>query len=411
MFVQLKGAMAPAAETNDPTYTKVGGNTGVTRLTEAEILEIKQAAIARMEELRSTTTLPMVSPFPPANAGRVKIQIQEEVMNMLGFTTFNRFAKFMKICPLAVIPIIGFAGSGKTELVSTIAFLVLSVIGPLYATVPTHVTTTNIAERVFRIGCKVGKQAPALKGKTPLVVRGHRLELELEAFHDLLEGMPVETAKKERSATNWQYDPTLSYWLLKLVQSPRRGFKLETSDLTPLHQLHATYLPEPKYQALRMYVTDGVHRSWRVKDNKTEYDPFRCSQELMEAIVYKAQLVCTTPRLADQEPWSKFNSEAAKWVVLEEAGAMSVAEALTVWGYGCRPCILAGDTEQPPPFVATHDLKDRDGRIMNMFSKHAKVSILERLQRTGWPYFELNTQYRIIRGSFDVARVVIYPTV
>ncbi|KAK4031849.1 AAA domain-containing protein [Parachaetomium inaequale] len=87
---------------------------------------------------------------------------------------------------------------------------------------------------------------------------------------------------------------------------------------------------------------------------------------------------------------------------------MSMADTVLVMGDGCRPTILAGDREQLPPTVMTHD-QTRDGRIVNMLSAQAKVSILEKLQRSGWPSFILTNQYRIVSGSFDLARTIIYP--
>jgi superfamily I DNA and/or RNA helicase len=37
--------------------------------------------------------------------------------------------------------------------------------------------------------------------------------------------------------------------------------------------------------------------------------------------------------------------------VLDEAGAMSKADAILVWGAECRPCAMAGDEKQLPPAV------------------------------------------------------------
>ncbi|EAQ84087.1 hypothetical protein CHGG_10491 [Chaetomium globosum CBS 148.51] len=89
---------------------------------------------------------------------------------------------------------------------------------------------------------------------------------------------------------------------------------------------------------------------------------------------------------------------------------MHEADALLVWGPGCRPCVLAGDERQLTPTVMRHG-ESRQGRIVNVYSHQSKASVLEKLRRSGWQRFILTTQYRIVRGSFDLAQSIIYPDI
>lgn len=110
----------------------------------------------------------------------------------------------------------------------------------------------------------------------------------------------------------------------------------------------------------------------------------------------QAYAVCTTPHTCNKNAYAKFNHDVAKGVVLDDAGSLHAANALHIWGCalhiwgcGCRPCILSGDRTQPTPvFVKSHGRR-RNGRCMNIFLLYGRVSVLRRLERVGWPWFEV----------------------
>lgn len=89
---------------------------------------------------------------------------------------------------------------------------------------------------------------------------------------------------------------------------------------------------------------------------------------------------------------------------------MHEADALLVWGDGCRPCVLAGDERQLPPTVMSANEK-LGGVCVNMFAYQSTISVLEKLRKSGWPCFVLSTQHRIVKGSFDLAQSIIYPDI
>lgn len=115
-----------------------------------------------------------------------------------------------------------------------------------------------------------------------------------------------------------------------------------------------------------------------------------------------ADFVCTTP-YASQYRWFKHVAEAADAIVLDEAGAMCMADALMVWGTQCRPCAMAGDERQLAPAVME--------RERNRFCDQAAVSVLEHFQKTSNATFVLTRQMRIVEGLFDLARQIVYPDV
>lgn len=73
--------------------------------------------------------------------------------------------------------------TGKAD---NVAYLFLMSIGRLYAAAPTHIATTNMANRLDNLGRLVSKDAG--QSHVPLIVRGYRIEIELEVFRDLITG-------------------------------------------------------------------------------------------------------------------------------------------------------------------------------------------------------------------------------
>ena len=60
--------------------------------------------------------------------------------------------------------------TGKTQMLSHVALLLIVSIGPIFASAPTHVATTNFAERLFRLSSEV---ADKLGWERLLIIRGY----------------------------------------------------------------------------------------------------------------------------------------------------------------------------------------------------------------------------------------------
>jgi hypothetical protein len=343
------------------------------------------------------------------DTGNTEDRLRAIVKDGIGEATFERFCEYMKINRLGVIPIIGFAGSGKTHMSSHVAFLLMRAVGPLYCAAPTHVATSNFAERLFDLGVEVSKNLGS-NWRAPLVVRGYRVNKELNAFEKIALQFDSSKVADPFVSTQWNLRLSVCEWLLKVVGAP--GYELAETDPQQLHDLRKEFLEKAHYDTLRLWLKGELDSGFRGQRDGTldTRSPCEIAEELMVQIINKANAVCSTPHLASQPPYRLYNMDVAKGVVLDEAGAMHEADALLVWGPGCRPCVLAGDGRQLLPAVFTHGER-RQGRIVNVYSNQSKVSVLEKLRRSGWPCFILTTQYRIVRGSFDLAQSIIYPDI
>lgn len=88
---------------------------------------------------RSPLSLPHVEFFNKTDSFLV-----DTILSKLRPLTHYHFEKYLDIMPLGLIGIFGFAGSGKTETLTIVAYLFLSKYSRIYASAPTHVATTNI---------------------------------------------------------------------------------------------------------------------------------------------------------------------------------------------------------------------------------------------------------------------------
>jgi len=353
----------------------------------------------------SPLTLPHIDIFGSVN-GHISAAVTKRVSDEA------RFKKYLEVTRLGIVAIIGFAGSGKTQLLALTARLYMGHpdIGKLVCSAPTHVATNNFANRLHRICQDIAKETSS---RSPLVVRGYAVRTEVAAFIKIAAGNSKgaeEDIVDPYKTGRWSLNLSPCEWLLKVVASP--GFSLSATDADCLHTLHHHIQDSRKFEGLRQFVAGNTSFS-EIESNTKEANtetPFEMVRGLLEDIIMLADAVCATPFGLSQAPYAKFNRTEAKGVVLDEAGAMLQADALLVWGRGCRPCIMAGDPRQLPPTVMTHG-ETRNGKVVNMFSEFAKLSQLEHVMRMGWPCFVLNVQFRIVAGSFDVARSIIYSDV
>lgn len=136
----------------------------------------------------------------------------------------------------------------------------------------------------------------------------------------------------------------------------------------------------------------------------------------LQKIVDMADFLCTTPAVAakssekggGQLEWKRHMAQA---LLVDEAAKMHLADFLCVWGNCGLPCIMGGDPKQLSQTVMAKDLKDKDGYVRHRLSNDASLLVLECLMVMGWPIFRQNTQQRMAKGLFDVARRVIYPNI
>ena len=342
-------------------------------------------AMEAMTIQRNQHSLPRVNIFDLDSS--FKYRLLKIIEEGVGAATWERFRKYVGLTRLGIMLIVGFDGSGKTQMSSHVAFLLMAS-GPIYCAAPTHVDTTNFANRLFKLGANLSKK---LGCHMPLIVRGYNVQRDLDAFEAVVSEGSLGSV--EEDTTIWRMPLSPCEWLLKVVGAG--GYELAVEDPESLHLMRVKYLTEPRYHNLRQFVRGvlGFYASQPSAPDckETLEEAWKAANHLLSAIVLEADAVCTTPYLSRQTPYSYYNQDHARGVVLDEAGAMSVADAVMVMGFGCRPVVLAGEGGSLPLPVSTHG-QTRDGRIVNMFSQQAKISVLIKLQRSGWPCFILTNQ-------------------
>ena len=218
------------------------------------------------------------------------------------------------------------------------------------------------------------------------------VQRELAAFEQLSVNRSATMAADEYGTSTWEEHLSCCWWMLKVVGA--KGYDLaKGKDPAALFTLRKRVREDPHFKNLRGYFQGNLQ--WNEKPNgKDELEPCVLAEELLKLVVANARAVCTTPHACRPgNVYHDFNVKKATGVVLDEAGAMHAADALHIWGWGCRPCVMSGDPKQLQPCVMTHGLS-RGGKCMSMFSLYGRLSLLERLEKVGWPSFELNTQYR-----------------
>ncbi|EEU48739.1 uncharacterized protein NECHADRAFT_75182 [Fusarium vanettenii 77-13-4] len=109
--------------------------------------QLSQTALHSADGGRSLPQMPKVDFFHGTDLHMIEV-----VLSRLRPDAKDRFTRYVKLIPLGLISIFGFAGSGKTKTLAITAHLFLTKFSLVYASVPTHVATTNFASRCYRVG-------------------------------------------------------------------------------------------------------------------------------------------------------------------------------------------------------------------------------------------------------------------
>lgn len=311
------------------------------------------------------------------------------IRTKMGSRTQDRFGKFVEALRLPVMGIIGFAGSGKTELAGLVALMFTSNIryGSIYCAAPTNVATSNIANRVHALAVEMHSKLPSarrMQMELPTVIRGHHIDVEVQSFITTVNG---DTATEDKCAQRrWAMPLSICEWMLKVVEFG--DYKLARADSRSLHALQKDFQEWHIFSGLRKFVSGKItFKELSSSGSVTNI----IKDRLALSILWRANVVCTTPFLATETDYLQWNVKVAKATVLDEAGAMLQADALCVWINDGRPLVAVGDPRQLP-LTVTNLGESRRGLTANMFGHLAKISILEHLKRVQVPIFVLDTQ-------------------
>ena len=119
----------------------------------------------------------------------------------------------------------------------------------VYGSGPTHISVDNFAERIFQISSHIAERCntrkledDATRTRRHLVIRGYRLEHEVEAFLNILSSGVASNAAKPRvsfgSPSRWTLGLSVAFWLLVVLGS-KTVRPLHHDDSATVHDIRS----------------------------------------------------------------------------------------------------------------------------------------------------------------------------
>ncbi|KAM3512749.1 hypothetical protein MY11210_003623 [Beauveria gryllotalpidicola] len=331
----------------------------------------------------------------------------------------DRWAHYLQHRPLGFGAMTAAPGTGKTTMMAAAVLAMAARVGKVLCSAPTHVATTNFAERIYKRSCAVVeryKASTAKSGNAPhyrrlTVVRGYKMEFELIAIKALLQDPSLGDAavpdRMLQGNSRWKLHLSPTYWFLMVLGSTAVR-KLEQDDGAWLWHLHDVAC-EPPMARLRDLARGKM--TWAQYNEKGTADESQFSAYVATVLKY-AEVLCVTPAASHTvEQYKMWKHWYAKAIAIDEAGNMECADLYNVWGNTMQPCFLGGDPKQLPLAIMSLMDKDADGNYRNRFAKYGRVSALLKFQAMGMPMYRLNQQLRMAKGIFDMPSAIIYPDV
>lgn len=358
----------------------------------------------------------------PADALK-KILGKHQATSSPGFREYARSAQL----GLMVFP--GFAGSGKTTAASVMvnAMLANPHIKRIYVSGPTNAAVSHICQRIDQIRVELVQEGDSVEIISQLrravVLRGFQLEIEEDQVMQRLRAPRGQhrsgMAGNIWHPSSWALDNSLAFFTLQalgFVSDEVPGLDDQSNPL--LLSLRDSLATCNQIAGLRSLASGKITHEEYLAGRKCSKNNFR---DLQRKVASCASVICTTPEASANsffEPLKRTSDVS----VLSAAGAMCRADAITVWGNACRPCIIIGDWKQmEPAMLSSQDrfclgddyshLTGQSGLPRNRFVKDGEASILEHVMRTGHPVWNLDHQYRMAVGQFDLALSVVYQEV
>ncbi|KAK5659499.1 hypothetical protein OQA88_700 [Cercophora sp. LCS_1] len=275
------------------------------------------------------------------------------------------------------------------------------------------IAATNLAIRIYKLTVQVSQHTD--RGCLPVIIRGYNPRTEVQAFTSFAaEEWTEDMAKKKGGmkpdpyqSSTWEYWLSPAFWLFTAIKcnGDQAGLPLPPKLLA----VRETAQNDPKFAGLLQYFNGEIEHFGQVRGPGGRRGEGLVG-ELLSLIVDAADALVTTPHMYGEPLYIGFRDNIARGIALNEAGAMKQQDVILAMDRGLRPCLLGGDEKQLTPTVMTHAKRDTiTEKPLNMFASFAKISVLEHLKRTSYPFIMLSTQYRIVNGGFDVALDVCYP--
>ncbi|KAH7010165.1 P-loop containing nucleoside triphosphate hydrolase protein [Ilyonectria destructans] len=293
----------------------------------------------------------------------------------------KRFHKYFSERPLGLGIITGDPGFGKTTTLAIAALAMRATTGKVLASALTHASVDNLAARLHSVTTRPLKlQFPRM-----MVVCAYAEIDEYAAFMALVEDPRKGDLAGPRDVfgirSAWKLPLSVAYWLLVCL-ARRKDFG-----------------------SLRA-VTVG-HITWN-QYMVGERVPKQTVESLLRSVVEIADILCTTPTLAFSQPsLSRWKNNSAKGIAVDDATSIDRPELYSIWGNTLLPCILAGSEKQLAPVPVLVGEPEILRAAVNKFGQEKKISALEFIKASGWPVYRLRTQFRMVKGQFELCKAVV----
>ncbi|KAK6225857.1 hypothetical protein QIS74_01904 [Colletotrichum tabaci] len=349
-----------------------------------------------------------------SEAAEPTVQFDAAYANMVMSEHSPSFRRYITTVALRIIGVQGTRRKAAEMLVSTtLLFLANPGTNKVHASASSHNAVLDFALMLYEKGTEVVK---ALQKKDtcdmprhiPLVVRGYNIKKEVGSFIRL-----VIRGEIEWEMSTWSQPLSPCEWLLKLV-----GFdelKIDPLDSPKLFDLRQSFRNDRRFAGLRAFVTQDIPlhkvRDFVVSSGTSHAAPDKNRKEknmtvqqerderlraehwarelikyLLVDIVESADVLCTTTHMSRDTHYGAFR-ESAKAVVLTDAGSMSKAEAIVVWGPFFKPCAIGGDVgRKTRTFIDPKHVSD--GKYANHYGPESQVSVLRHMMSSGNAMFE-----------------------
>ncbi|KAK0710984.1 P-loop containing nucleoside triphosphate hydrolase protein [Lasiosphaeris hirsuta] len=330
----------------------------------------------------------------------------------------ERYQTYLRHRPFGLGLIAAPGGTGKTTALceATLSMVFNKSIRKVFGSGPTHVAISNFAERLYCRGavvvsrCNAKKKGTETRVRRPFVVRGQRLDREVEAFLNVLKyssaGDSAIACLPWTPASSWTYALSPVNWLLVAIGSDAAKRSTTKHAVLNLHPDDSQFLHDLRNEI-------GQDKSWsgfcQVVRGEINWHQYKLGgaidddeiEKLLIRIIRNADVVLATPGTAIYPTYSQVKLEA-RGIVIDEAGCMNRADLYSIWGNTLRPLFMAGDIMQLRPAFFER---------RNQLKADAQMSALEFFQGAGFPVYRLRTQLRMCNGMFDLARNLVYKDV
>ncbi|POR35972.1 Putative DNA helicase [Tolypocladium paradoxum] len=303
---------------------------------------------------------PLGMPSPPIIdvTDGIAPNILAGIMEGIDATIRDDFLVYLKSAPLGVLLLSGFAGAGKSQVTSVIASCLIASTGTrmAYVSSPTNVAVTNICDRISttwsRIVDKFAEEHPDSNLRYAIVIRGFELRHEITKLFDTLRiargGQGMDADAGVWAPTAWAMLNSFAFYTLQVLGYVGTDVPIMSTTRSSQALIDIKRFIDGKKEFENICSLARGDMTWEEYNDGEGGCPVASLREVMYKIGFSASVIATTPAVANSGFFHKLN-RLSDVVVLDEAGAMTRADAISVWGNTGRPCVLAGDTNQLPP--------------------------------------------------------------